>query len=207
MRKELQNKLFDDFPLLYGDRTKPMTQTCMCWGICTGDGWYDIIRELSEKLESMISDFAEKNPKVSCRVCGCKRDKHYASASYNPTKCLAIKREYDLNKIIWLGRKVAWYKVPLVPFIKLYNWYQRTFNSELYSCWCEQYDPMIPRASQVKEKYGTLRFYMDLELNGMHELIMEAENKSASTCEECGKPGKMRDGGWLKVRCDACDDK
>jgi hypothetical protein len=60
------------------------------------------------------------------------------------------------------------------------------------------------RAAQVKEKFGTLRFYMTSANDTMMRAIEEAESKSGSTCERCGKPGKERDGGWIKTRCDEC---
>lgn len=57
-------------------------------------------------------------------------------------------------------------------------------------------------ATQVKEKYGTLRFYIyggDSYING---LIDMAESMSAITCEVCGAPGEIRDGGWVRTLCD-----
>ena len=60
------------------------------------------------------------------------------------------------------------------------------------------------KASQVKEKYGTLRFYTDGHTDEVDKLIDEAEAKSVVTCEVCGKPGKMRGKSWLSIRCDSC---
>jgi hypothetical protein len=59
-------------------------------------------------------------------------------------------------------------------------------------------------AVQVKEKYGTLRFYMSCETNEICTLIREAESASSQTCEMCGAFGKMRGVHWLFVRCDKC---
>jgi hypothetical protein len=58
-----------------------------------------------------------------------------------------------------------------------------------------------PRVSQVKEKYGTLRFYMTTETDEMSKLIRKAEKESEKTCEQCGKPGKIRGHGWLYTAC------
>ena len=55
---------------------------------------------------------------------------------------------------------------------------------------------------QIKEKYGGLRFYygpMDDEVDAMVEA---AEEQSYRTCEVCGGPGMLRDGGWLQTLCD-----
>lgn len=56
---------------------------------------------------------------------------------------------------------------------------------------------------QVKEKWGTLRFYTEGTLE-MLERIELAEQQSAVTCEECGVPGEMRMGSWCRTLCDRC---
>lgn len=61
-------------------------------------------------------------------------------------------------------------------------------------------------AVQVKEKFGTLRFYINGGPDAIHTFISEAESESAITCEECGKPGKLRGGGWLRTLCDNHSD-
>jgi len=64
------------------------------------------------------------------------------------------------------------------------------------------------KAAQVKEKYGTLRFYMNLSDARVEKIIDKAEALSAKTCEMCGKPGKLsstaQNRGWLKTLCDSC---
>ena len=57
------------------------------------------------------------------------------------------------------------------------------------------------KAVQVKEKFGTLRFYMNSGTDTMYKIIEKAEAKSAKTCEVCGKPGKLRGTGWLYTSC------
>lgn len=66
-------------------------------------------------------------------------------------------------------------------------------------------------ATQVKEKFGGLRFYVFFtegvtreDSGKMWELIGKAELKSEKTCEYCGAPGKLRESGWVKTRCDKC---
>jgi hypothetical protein len=64
------------------------------------------------------------------------------------------------------------------------------------------------RAIQVKEKYGSLRFYMYSSTDEMEELIREAEKKSEVTCEVCGVPAKIKKIGWMyKCICDSCEEK
>lgn len=62
-----------------------------------------------------------------------------------------------------------------------------------------------PIATQIKEKFGTLRFYMSSETDEMSKLIEQAELKSATICEKCGDFGELRQDGWWKVLCDTHD--
>ena len=55
---------------------------------------------------------------------------------------------------------------------------------------------------QVKEKFGALRFYVGSASKPIWDRIHAAENESLVTCEECGKPGSPRGGGWIKTLCD-----
>jgi len=127
MKKELDEKLVQAFPILYRQRNLPMSQTAMCWGF-PGDGWFDLIYNLSEKLEAINNKLPEGSTKIE--------------------------------------------------------------------------------ASQVKSKFGTLRFYVDginkSVADEVYKLINEAENLSGKTCEYCGKPGKETNGGWVRTQCEDC---
>ena len=62
-----------------------------------------------------------------------------------------------------------------------------------------------PRVAQIKEKAGSLRFYLNGQATeALREQIHQAEIESRSTCEQCGKPGLLRDGRWRKTQCDTC---
>ncbi len=65
------------------------------------------------------------------------------------------------------------------------------------------------RVEQVKEKFGTLRYYAafsEEKYPSCNVLVQFAEECSAKTCEECGEPGRLRtDRNWLKTYCDRCD--
>jgi hypothetical protein len=64
-------------------------------------------------------------------------------------------------------------------------------------------DHTVPVAQQVKEKFGTLRFYVDQANEYQYKLIDRAEKLSAETCEQCGEPGTL-DGSrsWIKTVCE-----
>lgn len=54
----------------------------------------------------------------------------------------------------------------------------------------------------VKEKYATLRIDVVPYVESVEIVCTEAEDRSEVVCDECGRPGVVRDGGWLTVRCD-----
>jgi hypothetical protein len=57
-------------------------------------------------------------------------------------------------------------------------------------------------AMQVKEKYGSLRFYYGGGDDIIDAYVRFAEYLSERTCDVCGAPGKQRDSGWIVTRCD-----
>lgn len=142
MDKVLQDRLFKDFPKIFVEKDLPMQQTCMCWGICTDDGWFELLYNL----------------------------------------CRHLQWDTDKNK----------------------------------------YPQVI--AQQVKEKFGTLRFYyvLDCSENAGKEdertsvrrcaehdgAIQFAEAMSAHICEICGALNntveQMSRGGWCKTLCAVC---
>lgn len=59
----------------------------------------------------------------------------------------------------------------------------------------------LPTVVQVKEKYGTLRFYVRSADDRVSALIDFAEAMSGCTCEVCGDVGKSDNAGWIKTHC------
>jgi hypothetical protein len=57
-------------------------------------------------------------------------------------------------------------------------------------------------ATQVKEKFGHLRFYMSTSNDAMDAAIHRARERSLRVCEDCGRPGRLHRGKWLVTRCD-----
>ncbi len=57
---------------------------------------------------------------------------------------------------------------------------------------------------QVKEKFGTLRFYMSRMTEEMSQIIEAGEEASEKVCQDCGAPGTIRDGSWVLTQCDKC---
>ena len=60
------------------------------------------------------------------------------------------------------------------------------------------------QVTQVKEKFGGLRFYINEGPNEVHDRITKAEGESYTICEMCGAPGEIRrDTGWYRTLCEA----
>ena len=59
-----------------------------------------------------------------------------------------------------------------------------------------------PVAVQVKEKFGTLRFYVNGATDEQYNYITFAEIMSGRTCEVCGAPGQTYAFGWYSTLCD-----
>ena len=61
------------------------------------------------------------------------------------------------------------------------------------------------RASQIKEKFGTLRFYVTTASDEIWDVIEKAEDESAKICEECGSRRNVtQSGGWVRTLCSNC---
>lgn len=88
------------------------------------------------------------------------------------------------------------------------GWYQliETLcdNIQNYLDWKNKKQLIVPQVKvvQVKEKFGGLRFYYDGGDEHIHGMVQIAEAMSVHICEVCGKPGKLRSGGWIRTLCD-----
>lgn len=120
MNAENTQYLVEHFPNLYADCGRSPKESCMAFGFECGDGWFELLKELSERLEPEAGAVA----------------------------------------------------------------------------------------AQVKEKFGTLRFYLrGGATDAAWGAIDEAEAKSGETCESCGKPGSLRGKSWVQTLCDGCSEK
>lgn len=63
---------------------------------------------------------------------------------------------------------------------------------------------LVPQVTldQVKEKFGTLRFYYTGGDDVIDGMVRMAESMSGVTCETCGNVGELRDEGWYYTACE-----
>jgi hypothetical protein len=77
-------------------------------------------------------------------------------------------------------------------------------NIQHHIDWKNKKEPVVEQvvADQVKEKFGTLRFYYSGGDEHIAGMVAMAESMSGVTCEDCGKPGRSRGFGWITTVCD-----
>ena len=64
MSPEKEKQLYEKYPMLYAQRDMDMRETCMCWGVETGDGWFDLIDKLSAALEQINHELPQGTEKI-----------------------------------------------------------------------------------------------------------------------------------------------
>lgn len=129
MKTSLANRILLRCPIIYRGRHLGPKHNLMCFGFECGDGWYQIIYDLSVSIETLAAQL----------------------------KADGVAEE------------------------------------------------QLPCVSQVKEKFGGLRFYVDNLYGDMWELIDAAETLSQETCDVCGGRGKREYlNGWLRTVCENC---
>ncbi len=68
------------------------------------------------------------------------------------------------------------------------------------------------QVAQVKEKFGTLRVYLNTyprEIwQELSDVITKYEKMTAVTCEGCGEPGRLcrPNGSWVLTLCERCEE-
>ena len=77
-------------------------------------------------------------------------------------------------------------------------------NIQRHIDWKNKQSEVVPQVTvaQIKEKFGGLRFYYDGGDEQIRGMVQMAEAWADASCEECGAPGKKREGGWIKTLCD-----
>jgi len=212
MKKELDDKLVKRFPVLYQDRDSPMSQTCMCWGFDHSDGWFDILWQLSLAIEDELNyTWAQERWFLFKK----KFAQHWNDLIYrlSPVRQRKYKTEGKGTHEDPMHQVLVHYDPPrwdekIAQF--LFGKMQKVgkFEFERMGLKNFRFDPDTGfTVDQVKEKFGTLRFYCASN-DRIRQYVRFAERLSAVTCEECGKPGRMgQRGGGYRTSCKECAPK
>ena len=133
MKKELQEKLFNNYPTIFRQRELDRTVTAMCYGISCGDGWYTLIDTMCGNIQNRMENANRNKPEEEHIIC---------------------------------------------------------------------------EATQVKEKWGGLRFYVQGSDSYIDGIIDLAESMSYRICSECGNASVQNEKkrGWIYTLCDNCKE-
>ena len=179
MKKELDEALVAKYPKIFKDRYAPMTHTAMCWGFDCGDGWYNIIDVLCGNIQHHV----DQKRKDRARVL--KFNRALKRALAGDTRPLQMNFTF--------GNKTE-------PD----EWAIEHSSKAIVKAEFKEVPPHMPyiTASQVKEKFGGLRFYTNGYTDEIGAMIRMAESMSYRTCEVCGNPGHSNNYGWISTLCD-----
>ena len=89
MKAKLQNKIYKEFDELFKDRDSSMQETCMCWGLDCGDGWYNILLALCQTIKNI-----ERNHKGLKVVADQVKEKYGTLSFYYHTTGELVKTDY-----------------------------------------------------------------------------------------------------------------
>jgi hypothetical protein len=175
MKLELDELLCEKYPKMMVNRNKPMQETCMCWGFDCGDGWFNILDQLMGNIQHHI-DWKEKQRTLAM--------------AYNLMAAQAKEGNFDLFDDSMKDLNNPEYKAKRL--------------SEVIAGDFRSVPESIPQVTldQIKEKFGTLRFYYTGGDDVIDGMVRMAESMSGVTCETCGNPGQQRGGGWIRTLCD-----
>jgi hypothetical protein len=212
MNAELTQRLVKRFPVLYQDYGSPMSQTCMCWGFDHGDGWFEIIWQLSLAIEEELNyswqrkrwflvrkSFFRTWNKLIYALSPVRQDKRKQEGTgtkEDPYRWVIVERA-PRDWLAGLASKVF----PTRYFDDYHSWLAKLqyLGFKAFVRW-----PYTGFAvQQVKEKFGTLRFYCPGN-DAIGRYVRLAERLSSVTCEDCGNRGTANDSGWIRTQCDEC---
>ena len=179
MKQELDKLLCEKYPKMMVNRNKDMKETCMCWGFECGDGWFNILNQLMSQIQHHI-DWKEKQRAWATK--------------YNEMATQAKAGNFDLFEETMKALPNDEYKEKRL--------------AEIVAGDFRPVPESIPQVTldQVKEKFGTLRFYYQGGDDYISGMVSLAESMTAVTCENCGNPGSCRGGGWVHTYCTPCEE-
>jgi hypothetical protein len=191
MTQELYDKLCKKYPKIFEGRKKSIKQSLIPFGFECGDGWYNIIDILCSNLQwntdKNSKDYVIKNKLLRKLIPFLRNIFMKIPGKYN------LKRHRQINPMVYI-------RSFLVGFLDELRRRQEFIYIE-----SDRYPQII--ATQVKEKFGGLRFYVKGASEQQHAVISLIESLSYRVCEKCGSMKDIgRTDGWISTLCKECHD-
>ena len=141
-------------------------------GIAVGKGWFNILRVLCQSIQWHL-DWSIKNNK------------------------------WDLEYNQMITEHLAGDSAKLDKYCGTGTWAEER-RAEILEQGLKEPRPIVQQVviEQVKEKFGSLRFYYQGGDEYISGLVSMAESMAGITCETCGDAGEGRNGGWIRTLCD-----
>ena len=105
---------------------------------------------------------------------------------------------------VWTGKRMfpSHTSYDLIP----YGW-QKAFGKnllkDLRKAWIDSGKPKF-YFNDIKEKYGTLRLYINQGTDAIYKVIHHYEHLSQYYCIECGERAEYATEGWIEYLCEPC---
>jgi len=183
MKPEVDKMICDAYPKMFIERGMSADESCMAWGLAVGDGWSTLINMLCNNIQRHIDWTIQRRNGVI------KMNAIRAALKQGNTQLFDI--EYgDLG---WSEEFTSKRREELT-------------NEDLRPVPDEVEQVVV---EQVKEKFGTLRFYYRGGDDYISGLVAMAESMSGYMCEGCGAPAltSRSERGWVNTTCQSCKDK
>jgi hypothetical protein len=186
MKQELDKLLCEKYPKMMVNRNKDMQETCMCWGFECGDGWYNILNQLMGNIQHHI-DWKQKQ--------------HDWAVKYNEMAQAGKSGNAELFADL-VAKEYADKPTISADYI-------RERCEDMIKNPLRDVPELVPQVTldQVKEKFGTLRFYYSGGDDYISGMVTMAEAMSGVTCEECSAPAETHRGGWVRTICTPCEEQ
>ena len=179
MSPDLTKKLVEKYPKIFSGVDKSPRESLMCFGFECGDGWYPLIDKLCEIIQWETDQNTEQ-----------------------------LQNDKEYNEIL-----LEYSKGNDKPFLDYYKDFSpesiEFFRKDAEKCILRSLKAVFQvEATQVKEKFGGLRFYINGGDARIYGMIDFAEHLSHSICEFCGSMKNIKHSkGWVITACQECIDK
>ena len=106
MHEKLENNLYARYSDFFKQKNLTIQQSCMSWGICTGNGWYHIIDSLCYMVESYLISLNSSNNwtlKQHCKLLFYKRWFTKPKLKHVTFELAQVKEKFGTLRIYYNG--------------------------------------------------------------------------------------------------------